>query len=428
MHNSSVEEQQLAWGAINPRAWRIIVPATALFVLLCALNGCTGQKRHPVPESLLSEAHPPGMPEVRTWADDTAQWYRQDLVNSVVQETAYYDSHPELKMPSTVDVLTISGGGQHGAFGAGLLCGWTEAGTRPQFKVVTGISTGALISPWAFLGSEYDHVLRNSYTKVSTKDIYKSRGVLAVLFGADSLDDTKPLMEMTSRLVDENLLKAVAAEYAKGRRLLIGTTNLDAERAMIWDMGKIASSGHPQALDLFRQVMVASASIPVGFNPQMIAVEADGKTYDEMHVDGGTTMQVFLWGAGFDREMARRELGAKFLDRPARLYVIRNGVVSAEYQAVNQDVLSIAGAAVSTLIHADLENDLLRLYMIAQREHAEYNLAYIPDDFSVKPTSEFDTKYMDALFDMALKRASEGYHWEKQPPLLKAFESATAAN
>ncbi len=398
---------------------RPIVPLVAvlLALLLGGAGGCAASHaRHPVPESLLEVAQVSGMPDVRTWGDALSPWFRASLEDSVRQEEAWYRAHPDLKMPDTVDVLAISGGGQHGAFGAGLLCGWTEAGTRPQFKLVTGISTGALISPWAFLGPEYDHVLRRDYTQVSTKDIYKSRGLIAVLFGASSLEVTTPLQHMVADSVDEDVLKAVAAEHAKGRRLLVGTTNLDAGRPVIWDMGAIASSGHPQALDLFRQVLVASASIPVGFNPQFVRVEAQGQHFDEMHVDGGGTAQVFLWGAGFSRAEARGDLGKDYAGRRARLYVIRNGAVQATYRAVEAHVMKIALAAASTLLHADLESNLAHLYMIAQRDGAEFSLAYIPESFGLKPTSGFDTKYMDALFDLAFKEARAGYPWASQPP------------
>jgi hypothetical protein len=398
-----------------------------LAVVAAAAGGCAA--RQAVPAALVDAAQVPGLPDVRTWADDTAPWFREDLTNSIRQEDAWYAAHPKLEWPATANVLTISGGGQHGAFGAGLLCGWSDAGTRPQFKLVTGISTGALISPWAFLGPDYDELLRRDYTKVSVKDIYKSSGLFAVLFGAPSLEKTKPLQKLVEESVTQEVLEAIAAEHAKGRRLLVLTTNLDAKRPVIWDMGRIASSGHPNALTLFRQVLVASASIPVAFNPQLIEVEAGGKSYQEMHVDGGTTTQVFLWGAGPSRQYARRELGAKYqkyLDRRDRLYVIRDGFLDAQYRPVPSHLLSVAGAAAATLLHSSLESDLVRLYIDAQRENADYNLAFIPDDFTLKPKSEFDEQYMDALFQMAYKRARAGYPWTKEPPLIKAGSLAGA--
>lgn len=394
----------------------------AIVVTAFAGGGCAS--RHAVPPSLTDAAHVPGMPEIRTWANDVGEWFREDLANSARQEEAWYAAHPELTMPGTVEFLTISGGGQHGAFGAGLLCGWTEAGNRPEFKMVTGISTGALIAPWAFLGPKYDHMLRSDYTEVSSRDIYSSRGGLfAVLSGASSMESTKPLQKLVAAGVTEDVLRAIAAEHARGRRLYVVTTNLDAQQPVIWDMGRIAASDSPSALALFRQVLVASASLPVAFNPQFITVEADGRTFDEMHVDGGTTMQVFLWGAGPSRALLQRELGNAYLGRTARLYIIRNGYVGPEPRAVRPHMLSIAGAAAATLILSDLESDLRHLYNIAQRDDADYNLACIPRDFTLKPKSMFDEQYMDTLFQMAHQRALSGDHWDKEPPLIRAESS-----
>ena len=190
--------------------------------------------------------------------------------------------------------LAISGGGDNGAYGAGFLNGWTAAGTRPEFKVVTGISTGALIAPFAFLGPKYDHVLEKVYTTSSQKDIFKKRGIAAWLFG-DSMADTRPLASVIESYVTRALLDEIAAEYAKGRILLVGTTNLDSLEPVIWNMTAIAASQDPRAVPLFRSILLASASIPGAFPPVMIDVNLDGAKYQEMHVDGGTIAQVFLY-------------------------------------------------------------------------------------------------------------------------------------
>jgi len=141
-----------------------------------------------------------------------------------------------------------------------------------------------------------------------------------------------PLRQLVIKFVDDKVLQAVAAEHRKGRRLLIATTNLDAQRPVIWDMGAIACSGDSRALQLFRDAMVASASVPVAFPPVYITVELDGKRYDEMHVDGGAFTRVFLWGGGFTVALASQELGNESLNRRARLYVIRNAMMSPGYE------------------------------------------------------------------------------------------------
>ena len=193
----------------------------------------------------------------------------QESAESLEQEKAANHG----KLEPVIYGLALSGGGQDGAFGAGILCGWTEAGTRPQFKLVTGISTGALMAPFAFLGPAYDHVLKEAYTTISDKDVYKAHKPLAILLSLvnikplPALTENKPMEELVARLVDDKVLAEVAREHRKGRRLLIGTTQMDAQRLVIWNMGAIANSGNPQALALFRKIMVASASIPAFFPP-----------------------------------------------------------------------------------------------------------------------------------------------------------------
>ena len=201
--------------------------------------------------------------------------------------------------------LAISGGGDNGAFTAGLLNGWTAAGTRPEFKLVTGISTGGLIAPFAFLGPKYDATLKEFYTTISPKDVIEPRSVIKGVL-SDAMANNAPLWKLTRKSVTEELLKEIAVEYAKGRFVMIGTADIDARRAILWDMGKIATYGGPKALDLFVSVMIASASLPAAFPPVMIDVEADGKHYQEMHVDGGVMAQVFAYpvgitAAGIDR-------------------------------------------------------------------------------------------------------------------------------
>ncbi len=413
---------------VNERAWPSGFPLVIVLALLCCVaGGCSASvKRQPVPEELVEVVMIPDMPVVRTWGDGVSEWFRQDLENAVRQEVAYYKAHPELKMPEVVEALLISGGGERGAFGAGLLCGWTAAGNRPEFSLVTGVSTGALTAPAAFLGSKYDHMLKDAFTSVTGKDIYKERGLIGI-FRGDGVASTAPLMQLVSKLIDEEALAAIAAEHAKGRRLLIATTDLDCERQVIWDMGAIASSGKPGALALFRQVMVASASIPIAFSPQYIEVEANGERYDEMHVDGGVTRQVFLWGAGFSRAVAQRDLGSEYPDRRGRIYVIRNANVAPDWKSTKPRLPSIAMRTMSTMIKVQGNDDLFELYAIAQHDGNDFNLAYLPHDLAFKSVGQFDTVYMNKLFDMAFEQARQGYPWKKEPPVNLTGPSSPAA-
>ena len=249
-----------------------------------------------MPSELTAKAEIPGMPGVRyVGGGDMTELSRIALESVRIEQELLAKQGHKGPLPPAV-FLAISGGGDNGAYTAGLLNGWTAAGTRPEFKLVTGISTGALIAPFAFLGPKYDATLKEVYTTISPKDVLVPRSLLAG-FLSDAMADNAPLWALTRKSVTADLLKEIAAEYAKGRFLLIATADLDARRGIIWDMGKIASYGTPQALDLFVSIMIASASIPVGFPPTMIDVEVDGKRYQEMHVDGGIMAQVFVYPA-----------------------------------------------------------------------------------------------------------------------------------
>ncbi len=314
-------------------------------------------------------------------------------------------------------VLAISGGGDDGAFGAGLLVGWSEAGTRPEFKLVTGVSTGALIAPYAFLGSKYDAQLEAAYTQISQKDVFKSRGFLGALT-TDAFADTAPLARMLKREVTRQMLDDIAAEYAKGRVLLVGTSDLDAMEPVIWNMTAIAASKDPHAPALFRQILLASASIPGAFPPQMIDMHAGDERYQEMHVDGGAVAQVFVYPPSLSIAEAAQEVG---IDRPRTLYVIRNARLDNEQITVKRSTLSIVPRSVSALLQSQGVGDLYRIYFVSQRDGVDYKLAYIPASFTVKRTTgQFDQAYMQALFNYARDMARAGYPWEKYPPGLVA--------
>ena len=389
---------------------------------LCGLllQGCVAlHVRHPLPERLLDQVQVTDLPGIRAWGDASNESLQQSALESLKQEMAVNHG----KLDPEVNFLALSGGGGDGAFGAGLLCGWTTAGTRPPFKLVTGISTGALIAPFAFLGPEYDARLKEAFTTISDENIYTKPSWVKLVFTlgrTDGAASTEPLAELLGRLIDENLLQAVAAEHNKGRRLLVGTTQLDAERQVIWNMGAIAASGHPDALELFRQVLRASASIPVAFNPVYIRVKAAGQEYDEMHVDGGVRAEVMLYEEAISFFQARKKLGLH--DRPRKLYIIRNARVSPEYKSIEPLIGAIGTRAISSLTKYQGVGDLYRIYVLTQRDGVwDYNLAFIPADFHPKRASEFDSNYMKQEFDMAYDLARSGYKWHKYPP---GFEPA----
>ena len=379
-------------------------------------SGCASLKRGAgVPAPLISQAEIPGMPGVRYRAANINDLSVEALEMITKQRACRKEQGLSEELPPT-NLLAISGGGDDGAFGAGLLIGWTKKGDRPQFDIVTGVSTGALIAPFAFLGSKYDDQLRSVYTKISTKDILKMRGVTAAVFN-DAMADNKPLWHLVGRYMNAKMLEDIAAEYKKGRLLMVGTTDLDARQGVIWNMTKIAASHDPKALDLFRKIMVASAAIPGAFPPMMIDVEVNGRKYQEMHVDGGATAQVFVYPPGINVREFQKTAGTT--DRKRTLYIIRNSRIDADWAQVERKTLKVMGRAVSSLIQSQGRGDLYSIYVLTQRDGLDYNLAFIPKDFNAPHPAEFDRAYMNTLFNRGYAMAEKGYDWQKQPPGLK---------
>lgn len=395
----------------KPRIWLNLLISLAIAGLLMAC--ASSAVRNPVPDTLSNQAAAIGMTGVRFWGDETPP-----NLNAIIKEkfAQMRVARPQLLKAGNraqVHFLTISGGGSDGAFGAGLLTGWSASGTRPEFELVTGVSTGALIAPFAFLGKQYDPTLKEMYTQYSTEAFLTKRPIKGLL-GGSALASNKPLAGLIAKYVDQKFMAEIAAAHNTGRRLLIGTTNLDAQRPVTWDMGKIASSGNPEAIHLFRNVLLASAAIPGVFPPVFIKVQADGQTYDEMHVDGGTTNQVFLLP---NQLMVARDVERKSRFRPKRrVYVIRNGRVGPEHKAVQAGTLSIASRSVSTMIKYQGIGDLYKMYAFSRRNGMLYRLAYIPADFKDTSTEPFDTVYMTKLYNLGYRLGKQGYRWQKKPP------------
>jgi predicted patatin/cPLA2 family phospholipase len=381
------------------------------FAGLLWLGGCATEIRDPVPEPLVAVAGVPGYSHIRFWGDNASNLDPAILHSQATQVVRAAKADKSINLYDR-KFLAISGGGSNGAFGAGLLVGWTAAGTRPQFDAVTGVSTGSLIAPFAFLGPAYDRQLREVYTETSGKDIYKTKGLFSIIGGDSAVDDT-PLRHLVARYVDDDLLAHIAREHAKGRRLLVGTTNLDAERPVVWDMGAIASSREPNRRQLFCDILVASASIPAVFPPMRLTVNADGQRYDEMHVDGGTTNQVFLFPSNFTARDVNQMIGRS----PKRtLYVIRNGKVSPEWSAVKPKITAIAAKSLASLIKTQGIGDLYRMYANAKRDGIDFNAIWVPGSVELKEKEPFDPVYMKSLFNLGYRMGESGIPWSKVPP------------
>ncbi|MFO1056399.1 MAG: patatin-like phospholipase family protein [Dongiaceae bacterium] len=395
------------------RAWQRNMLILAAALLSFQLQGCaTPLRLDAVPTEYQGEATVEGMTGIRYWQKEDMALLRQDGADSYKREAELAAAAGHTGPLPPANFLAVSGGGEDGAFGAGLLIGWTAAGTRPEFKLVTGISTGALTAPFAFLGPKYDDRLKAVYTTISGADVLQSRGMMAAMFD-DALADNAPLRRLVAKYVTADLLKAIAAEDAKGRMLLIGTTNLDARRGVIWNIGKIAASGNPKALELVQKILTASAAIPGAFPPMMIDVEVNGRKYQEMHVDGGASAQVFAYPPSLNIGQLSKEAG---VTRERRVFIIRNSRLDPDWANTKRQTLSIAGRAISSLIQNQGVGDLYRIYATTQRDGVDFNLAYIPSTFNVPLPEPFDRHYMNELFKVGYDLGRSGDPWTKVPP------------
>ena len=381
----------------------------SLVCLLLAATGCSAPpERLPVPPDLVEFVEVPGLPSARSWADSPPPFLQGWMSRSEEELRADYAG----VMDREHTYLAISGGGQKGAWGAGLLCGWTAAGTRPEFTMVTGVSTGSLIAPFAFLGPDYDDELREIYTSYGSSDLAERRGWLALL-SADSVADTARLREKIAQYYDAELLEAVAREWRRGRQLRVGTTDLDTSRPVMWDMGRIAASDLPNKVELFGDILLASAAIPTAFPPVRFRVEAGGKPYEELHVDGGASSQVFLYPAGLSWRDVTERLGVR---GTPRVYVIRNDYEAPVYHFTEQRLLPITARSTDALFRSQGLGDLYRIYLAALRDGLEFQVTFLPDD-SYRATSEpFERAYMVELFERAYALAAAGYPWSDAPP------------
>lgn len=386
----------LARGLVRP-GWLVLA--------VLAVAGCAvpPERTRPLPGHLDAESRVPDIPHARYWGDETPTGINDWLE---LPEPALRRQYGGV-MDRPHSYLVLSGGGGEGAFGAGLLAGWSAHGSRPVFQIVTGISTGALIAPFAFLGSAHDDTLRDMYTRYGTSDLIETRSLVDIVRG-DATYDTGPLRRLIAEYVSPEVVAAIAAESRKGRSLFVGTTNLDAGRPVIWDITRIAASGAPHARDLIHDVMLASTSIPGAFPPVRLEVEAAGQRWDELHVDGGVTSQLFFSAAGIDWRRVAEQLRVE--GRP-NLYLVRNSQLSPRWETVPPRLLPVLRRTVSTLIRSQGIGDLARLYITAREYGLDYHLAYIPETFDGEPAEPFDREYMGRLFALGYGMAREGYPW-----------------
>ena len=379
-----------------------------------SIQGCaTLRPRNAVPMDFDGKVTISGMPDIRTDIDDPDPVVMQkSLIDSFRQEGPVNFLGRKI-----YPVLAVSGGGAHGAYGAGLLVGWSKEGSRPIFKIITGVSSGAIIALYTFLGKDYDEHLERFFTTQSTKDIMTQNNFLSILFG-DSFASSAPLAKNITAIVDGKLMAKVAEEHKRGRRLFVGTVNLDAQEFVVWDMGALACKGGSDSLKMFRKILLASCSLPMTFPPVYFKVSSEtGELYDEMHVDGGTIRGVFY----IDRLTKNMEGAAKLFGidpskyRP-QIYILSNAYMSPTRQQVKDSLVDISVRSLDTVVAAANNGDIYRLYAIAKKRGLDFNLAYIPADFKPNPKELFDKKEMQRLFKRGYDDAINGYKWHKTPP------------
>ncbi len=375
-------------------------PTTLALVLLA--GGCTTARPYP-PPSLPATAR---LVEIRAGADG----------QSPVRQAAALDSdEPARRAPR--EILVLSGGGMAGAYTAGLLKGWSASGRRPRFDVVTGVSTGALIAPFAFLGPEYDDRLERAYTGARPGDLYRLRYPPSLLW-SDSLADAEPLRRRVEAEITPEVVARVARAHAEGRRLYVATTNLDTKTLVTWDLGAIAAGDDPHKVDLFREVILASCAIPGLLPPVPITVGVNGQPRSELHVDGGVNASLFLPPSVLD---AGRGAAGPAAATGTTVYTVVAGKLRLESRPVERRVLHVSEESLAAMLQARLEGDLLRVYVQARQAGAAFRLAGVPDEVSLPANwMALDGPALRRLFDAGYQFGAGGAAWRREPPGLRA--------
>jgi hypothetical protein len=387
--------------------------ATTLVVLL--LTGCGTLLRDPVPLEAQNDPSIPGFTDIRFFPLTDVEPMRKAIREAFLTETP--DNYETLADGwRRYNYLAVSGGGSDGAFGAGILNGWSARRNRPAFKVVTGVSTGALIAPLAFLGSAHDPQIKEAYTTVDRGEVLVERHLISILW-EESVADNKPLQKLVDTYITPEVLDAIAVEHAKGRRLYVASTNMDREEPVIWDMGAIASSKNPAGLELFRSVLVASASIPAVFPPTLVKVTLNGKQYDEMHCDGGVFFQSFFVGALVDLPALIREAHPDYSGRMIQsLYVIRNGSTTPNRKQIPRGLRSISGRAIGTMLKVSGMNDLYRLFLSTEHDRVDFYYIALPADYVRSTDEEFNEAEMNRQYQLGYQLGASGIPWRRSPP------------
>jgi predicted acylesterase/phospholipase RssA len=403
---------QLGGIAMFGKSGRVVLA----LALVAAVLGCTGSGEDRL-RRLRGERSTEVLKTAVGWTDPEAQSAGRGVVSTdeLVEWAAQAKAARKPAVPSpTKNILVVSGGGVFGAHPAGVLYGWTQAGTRPEFDVVTGISTGALVAVFAFLGPSVDCELREAYTTVTNDDVFKRRRFPRFLL-SESLADNTPLKHQIAYYATDERIRQVAAEHRRGRRLFIGTSDLDVRRGIFWDLGAIAARDTPEDRELFRKVLLASAAIPGFFPPVRIPVVVDGQPHVEWHVDGGMTSSMFFAPPYVPPEQ-RDALPATWL-HGSNLYILVAGKMYPDPTPVKRRSLAIAGNAVSTIIYDQTRSDLHKLFLLSVFTGMNYHLSVMPKDLPAPiESTSFKPEEMTVLFEAGAEWARNHGKWRDSPP------------
>lgn len=369
-------------------------------VLASSVGGCALKPRVPYTAQEAVHATPvgyQGLDGIRVWLDG-------NVPNP-------HEFGPQVTSGKGTTYLALSGGGGNGAYGAGILNGWSKSGTRPKFTAVSGVSTGALIAPFAFLGPAYDDRLRAIYTDGDAQSLVEAPDLAMTIFGTSLFGSTR-LLDLVSRYVDADFVEAIAREHRAGRRLYVVTTNIDSKRGVVWNVGAIAVSERPDRVELIRKVLAASASVPLAFSPVLIDAQAGDHQFQEMHADGNVTTSVFTLPLQYLSAQRKTRLTG------GTIYILMNTTVEPEFSVVDNSTLKIVGASVATLTTQKGLEDLAATYAYAKANKVDFNLTAIDPAVAVSGAQSFDTAYMRRLYQIGYDTAANGNFWQKTPPVV----------
>jgi hypothetical protein len=336
-----------------------------------------------------------------------------DQMRKVAFEKGMSERNPNAPPYRQKNILSLSGGGSFGAFSAGVVCGWTAKGDRPNFDVVTGISTGALVAPFAFLGPAYDEQLKTFYTTLEDKDLYKMRPIRGLF--RESLADNSPLAEKVDQVLSQQVICELAQEHQKGRRLYIGTTAAESKQFVVWDIGAIACRGRPDDKQLIKQILLGSSAIPGVFPPQHITVDVDGMCVTERHSDGGISQALFIHPPYVPPEHRSKNQNSDLAG--TNIYLVVAGKLYADLEVIKPMALNLVGKEISAMIYAQTRGDLQRMFTTSMLTGMNYYLTSIPMEYPA-PTSgmAFKIPALTGMFNEGYRIVTEGVAWRRTPP------------